>query len=180
MGGLPPIARGRGDSGVRSGSHAETLVRMFSPRFKDRALLIERDVEALGAVFLDMAKAHVDKKLIAWIPANAAPLEGEKPDPLIVPPAPGFVALPFQFSDLDDDAVVTIDSHSSSPAFSAEAKQLVFDLLKIGAMAAEDVVQKVDIDDPEGLVAGIQRRAIARQKMEQEALALKAQTHSKK
>ena len=45
MMGLPPIAKGQGEQGVRSGAHADTLIRMFSPRFKDRALLVERDVE---------------------------------------------------------------------------------------------------------------------------------------
>ncbi len=72
MGGLPPIARGHGEAGVRSHNHAETLVRMFSPRFKDRALLVERDVEAEGALMLDMGRAHVDKKLVAWVPKEAA------------------------------------------------------------------------------------------------------------
>jgi hypothetical protein len=180
MGGLPPVARGRGDAGVRSGNHAETLVRMFSPRFKDRALLIERDVEALGALFLDMACAHEDKKIVAWMPKEAAPLEGDAPDLLIMPPAPGYVAVRFQSSDLSDDVVLTVDAHSSSPAFSQDARALVFDLFKIGAMSAEDVVQKVDVDDPEGLIAGIERRAIAKQKAEEQELALKAQTHSKK
>ena len=36
--GLPPIARGKGDTGVRSKSHADTLVRQFSPREHDDVL----------------------------------------------------------------------------------------------------------------------------------------------
>lgn len=162
MGGLPPIAKGRGESGVRSQAHAETLVRMFSPRFKDRALLVERSVEELGGLMLDLAKAHIDKDLTAWTPPQEAGLEAPaQADPMLIPPAPGFVPVKFKYSDIDDDCTLTIDAHSSSPAFSAEARALVFDLFKIGAMSAEDVVEHVDAPDPEELQAGITRRAAA-------------------
>jgi hypothetical protein len=181
IGGLPPIARGRGDAGVRSGNHAETLVRMFSPRFKDRALLVERDVEALGALQLDMARAHDSKKLIAWAAPDAIGNQGPTiNDPLLVPPSPGLIGVFFTYADLDEDMIVQVDSHSSSPAFASDARALVFDLLKIGAMSPEDVVQHVDVDDPENLIAGIERRALAAQKAQQEALQLKALTHAKK
>jgi len=159
MGGLPPIARGKGESGVRSQGHAETLVRMFSPRFKDRALLVERSVESLGALCLDLAKVHESKRIIAWVPEAAAGAEAQKPNPLIIPPAPGQVAVPFMFADLDEDMSLTIDAHSASPAFSAEARSTIYDLFKIGAASAEQVIEHVDAPDPEGLIAGVQRRA---------------------
>lgn len=158
MGGLPPIARGKGEAGVRSGAHADTLVRMFSPRFKDRALLIERSVEALGGLMLDLAKVHVAKKLTAWVPEQFAGPEKAAPNPLIVPPAPGLAQVIFRFADLDEDMTLTVDSHSSSPAFAMEARALVFDLFKIGAMTADEVVEHVDAPDPEGAIAGVQRR----------------------
>jgi hypothetical protein len=173
MGGLPPIAKGHGEAGVRSAGHAETLVRMFTPRFKDRALLIERDVEEVGALMVDLCKVHDPKKMIAWLPQELAGAEGVQANPLIIPPAEGLVAVPFSFHDLDDDSTVTIDSHSSSPAFQAEAKSLVFDLLKIGAMGPEDVVEHVDIGDPGELEAGIMRRRIAAAKAQQEEKQMK-------
>lgn len=157
MGGLPPIAKGRGEPGVRSQGHAETLVRMFSPRFKDRALLVERSVEAVGGTMLDLSRAHVAHKVIAWVPEQAAGGQGE-PDPLIVPPAPGQVPVPFTFSDLDDDVTVMVDSHSASPAFQAEARSELYDLFKIGAASVEDVIERSDISAPEELIAGVQRR----------------------
>ena len=160
MGGLPPIAKGRGESGVRSQGHAETLVRMFSPRFKDRALLVERDVEACGGLMLDLARVHIDKRLIAWLPEKYAGLEATKePNPFLVPPAPGLAPVEFTYSDLEDDMSLTVDSHSSSPAFQAEARSLAFDLLKIGAMAPDDLVEHVDAPNPEALIAGMERRA---------------------
>lgn len=181
MGGLPPIARGKGESGVRSGAHADTLVRMFSPRFKDRALLVERSVEALGGTMLDLAKVHIDKKLCAWVPEQFAGPEKAEPNPLIVPPVQGQVAVNFRMADLDEDMSLTVDAHSASPAFAMEAKALVFDLFKIGAMSADQVVDHVDAPDPEGITSGIERRdaqkaaqiaELTRQGQEHEALKL--------
>lgn len=159
MGGLPPIAKGRGEAGVRSQGHAETLVRMFSPRFKDRALLVERDVEALGGLMLQIARVHIDKKLIAWLPEQYAGVEKKaEADPFLISPAPGLVPVEFSFADLDDDMSVTVDSHSASPAFMADARALAFDLLKIGAMSPAEVVERSDVSNPDELVANIERR----------------------
>jgi hypothetical protein len=180
MGGLPPIAKGHGESGVRSAGHAETLVRMFTPRFKDRALLVERDVEGVGSLMLDLARVHESKKMVSWVPQELAGMEGVKPDPLIIPPAEGLIAVPFSWADLDDDVTVTVDAHSSSPAFSAEAKALVFDLLKIGAMGPEDVIEHVDIGDPGELEMGILRRRIAAAKAQKEEQHLKLVAGAKK
>ena len=180
MMGLPPIAKGQGDAGVRSGNHAETLIRMFSPRFKDRALLVERAVESFGALTLDLARAHVDRKLIAWVPEKAAGMEFVTPKAeleLLIPPAPGMVPVFFQFADLPDDVILTVDSHSSSPAFSNEAKSLAFDLLKVGAMSASELVEHVDVTDPDELQAGITRREIAKAEAVRHAEEMKLKAH---
>ena len=174
MGGLPPIAKGHGEAGVRSQGHAETLVRMFSPRFKDRALLIERDVEGLGGGMLDLGKCYHPKKLMAWVPEKAAGAEAPAKDSeFLVPPVPGQVPITFTLADLDSDMTLSVDSHSSSPAFSKEAEALMFNLLKVGAMGPEDVVMHTDAPDPEELVAGIQRRQLAKQQAEQQAEVLR-------
>ncbi len=183
MMGLPPIARGHGDKGVRSGNHAEALLRMFSPRFKDRALLVERDIEHCGALTLDLARAHVDKKMIAWVPAEQAGLENvssPEEQALLVPPAKGLVPVAFTFADLPDDITLTVDEHSSSPAFSAEAKALVFDMLKTGMMSAVEAVEHLDVTDPEMIQAGVIRREVARAEAAKEAEAVQLATHVKK
>ena len=180
--GLPPIAKGQGDAGVRSAEHAETLVRMFSPRFKDRALLVERDVESFGALTLDISRAHVADKMIAWAPAAAAGVEATddaKTDEILMPPpAPGQVPVYFSFADLPESLKLTVDSHSSSPAFAAEAKQLAFDLLKIGAMSPSDLIERVDVTDPDELIAGVTRREIARAEAEKKAQEMKLLMHA--
>jgi hypothetical protein len=162
VGGKPPITKGRGEAGVRSQGHAETLVQQSSPRFKDPALLIERSVESLGGLMLDQAKAHEATKLVAWVPEAAAGGEKASANPLITPPAPGLVPIYFHFADLDDGVTLMVDSHSSSPAFAAEAKALLYDLLKIGAISAEDVLERSDIGGVENLVAGLERREAAK------------------
>ena len=183
MMGLPPIAKGQGEQGVRSGAHADTLIRMFSPRFKDRALLVERDVEKFGALMLDLARAHIDQKMIAWVPKESAGFENSSPEgeeALLIPPAKGLVAVTFTFADLPDDVSLTVDSHSSSPAFSQDAKELAFNLQRIGAMSPAQLVDHVDVSDPDDLRANIMRREVARAEAAAKEQELKAQTHSKK
>jgi hypothetical protein len=180
MMGVPPIAKGHGEKGVRSGAHADTLIRMFSPRFKDRALLIERDVEHMGALTLDLSRAHIAKKLVAWVPeAEAGAQNVSAPDEalLLTPPAKGLVPVYFRYEDLPDDVTLTVDEHSSSPAFSSEAKGLIFDMLKTGMLSPIEAVEHLDITDPEGVQANIQRREIAQAEAKQQEQASKLALH---
>jgi hypothetical protein len=181
MMGVPPIAKGHGEKGVRSGAHADTLVRMFSPRFKDRALLIERDIERSGALTLDMARVHVAKKLVAWVPEAEASLQNvstPEENLLLTPPAKGMVPVYFSFDDLPDDVTLTVDEHSSSPAFSADGKALIFDMLKTGLLSPIEAVEHLDITDPESVQANITRREIAKAEAEQKEAQMKLAMHS--
>ena len=181
MMGIPPTAKGHGEKGVRSANHAEALVRMFSPRFKDRALLTQRDVESFGSYMFDLSKAHDAKKMIAWVEKPMAGVEAdEELTKFMVPPAEGMAPVLFTFNDLPEDLTLTVDSHSSSPAFSAEHKSTVFDLVKIGAMSPADAVGELDVTDPEALQMGIVRRDIAKAKAQKEAETLKLLSHAKK
>ena len=180
MMGVPPIAKGHGEKGVRSGAHADTLIRMFSPRFKDRALLIERGVEHMGALTLDLSRAHIAKKLVAWVPeAEAGAQNVSAPDEalLLTPPAKGLAPVYFSYEDLPDDVTLTVDEHSSSPAFSSEAKGLIFDMLKTGMLSPIEAVEHLDITDPEGVQANIQRREIAQAEAKQQEQASKLALH---
>lgn len=178
--GLPPIARGKNEPGVRSAGHADTLVRQFSPRFKDRALLVERSVESVGALFLDLARVHESKKLVAWVPHGEAGAQGEPANDLDVAPAKNFESVAFTFGDLPEDVSLTVDSHSSSPAFLAEARGLDFDLLKAGAMSPADLLDHVDAADPEAMRMELVRRDIARAEAEHAKNEAKAASHGRK
>lgn len=159
MAGFTPQMSGRGDSGVRSQGHAESLIRTGSPRFKDRALAVERQVEEIGGVCLDMLKAHVASPLEAWLPKEEAGIEGEIPpeDPLALPPIPGTVSVEFLFHDLPENAKVVVDSHSSSPAFSHETRTLMFDLLKVGAIDAEMLLTHLHPPGADSMIENLQR-----------------------
>jgi hypothetical protein len=179
--GIPPTAKGHGEKGVRSANHAEALVRMFSPRFKDRALLTQRDVESFGGFMLDMSRAHDAKKMCAWVEKSAAGVEGdEEVLKFAVPPAEGMVPVLFGFDDLSDDLTLTVNSHSSSPAFAQDHKSLTFDLVKIGAMSPADALDELDVTDPEALQMGVTRRDIAKAKAQQAAEQAKLQAHGGK
>ncbi len=179
--GIPPTAKGHGEKGVRSANHAEALVRMFSPRFKDRALLTQRDVESFGGFMLDMSRAHDAKKMCAWVEKSAAGVEGdEEVLKFAVPPAEGMVPVLFGFDDLSDDLTLTVNSHSSSPAFAQDHKSLVFDLVKIGGMSPADALDELDVTDPEALQMGVTRRDIAKAKAQQAAEQAKLQAHGGK
>ncbi len=178
MCGLPPIMKGRGEAGVRSAGHASNLLRMASPRFKDRALLVERSVEGLGGLMLNLAKAHEPTRLTAWVDKQAAGLEAAKENPLILSPAPGQAAVNFTFADLDDAMTLRVDAHSSSPAFADEAKADLYDRFKTGAVDAKGIIDHSDVTDPESAIASVERKEIAEaQAHEQELKAKQNRSH---
>jgi hypothetical protein len=160
MGGFPPVVQGQGESGVRSQGHAETLVRMASTRSKDRALGIERQIEEVGGLSLDMLREFLADQLPYWIKENeVGPFKGMELDPLLYePPAPGLVALPFQMHQLSDRFRVTVDSHSSSPIFAHEARELAMLLSARGAIGPEDLIRLLHPPEEEVLIADLETR----------------------
>lgn len=160
MGGLPPITKGHGESGVRSQGHAETLVRMASPRFKDRAILVERSIDEVGSLVLSLCKAHVGDKMTAWVNPKDAGIEQKSasPDTLQMPPVPGQIGVEFLYAQLPRNMVLQVEAHSSSPAFSNEARGLMFDLAKIGGASPEDVIERTHPPGEDELIAGTERR----------------------
>lgn len=143
MGGFTPTMSGRGESGVRAMAHADKLTRNAAPRFKDRALLVERQIESCGSLALDMLRAHCPDPLLAWVPKKESGAEGGVVNGFEFeqPPAPGLVPLPFTFYELPGNCRVSVDSHSSSPAFADESKGLLFELFKTGAIDVETLLR---------------------------------------
>lgn len=165
MAGFTPTMSGRGESGVRSQAHSETLVRTSSPRFKDRALLIERQVEEIGGLAFDILRAKIETPLVAWVMPKDETIEASIPLPneLEEPPIKGMKPIQFTFHDLGGDAKVVVDSHSSSPAFSQETKSLMFDLYKIGAVDAESVVSHTHPPGQDKIIEDLKRKEIDKQ-----------------
>lgn len=137
VGGFTATMQGRGDANVRSQAQAETLVRTASPRFKTRALKIERSVENAGNLMLDVLRARYTRKVAGWTkpgeePPNAAPQAWWRN--FLQSPAPGMHRIEFLMHDLPAEYQVRVDSHSSSPAFSYESRELAFALANRGAI----------------------------------------------
>jgi hypothetical protein len=168
MGGFTPSMAGLGDQGVRSNSQVESLIAVGSPEIKDRALLVEETVEELGGLALDILKAKDPTRLVGWIMPGDESVVAEiaaHDDNLVELPAKGMKPVPFILHQLSDDLTVRVDSHSSSPAFAHETQQLMFALAKIGAASPEEVVARVHPPNEEGIIAGIERRAIAQSEL---------------
>jgi hypothetical protein len=162
--GLPPVLQGRGEAGVRAQGHAETLTRNATPRFKDRALSIERSVSDIGQLALNMLRAMEDQTLYAWVkPDTLDVVAKETPDaPEMEPPAPGMKAVPFTFAHVPSLAKVRVDSHSSSPVFIYEHQQLIFQLARLGVLSPEDIVEHIHPAGEEDVLDEIQEREIKR------------------
>lgn len=177
IGGLPPVVQGRGESGVRAQGHAEVLAHMASPRFKDRALLVERQVSCIGGLGLAMMKARFAQVLTGWLmPSDQTFVErllmkiGIKPegitdklipdDDIKLPPAPNMKPVPFIMHQLPKNAKVTVSSHSSSPALSRDTRSLLFDLFKLGILSPEQLVSNVNPPNVEEVLEDLKRKQI--------------------
>src|SRR5262249_51573997 len=115
LGGFTPTLQGRGEGGVRAQAHAETLVRTASPRFKNRALRIERSVEAAGGLMIDILRARLPDKLSGWMkPGESIGVEAPEAwwKRMFVAPAPGMRKVEFIMYDLPATCKVMVDSHS--------------------------------------------------------------------
>jgi hypothetical protein len=157
MAGMTPTMSGRGESGVRSQGHSDALTKNASPRFKERALGIERQIEAMGGKKLDMLKAHVPYSMEAWVPQKEAGIQGAVPvDFKEQPPVPGTVPVEFTFYDLPDDCKVLVDSHSSSPAFSQESQTKIFDALKMGLIDPEYAIEHLHLPSADSAIESLQ------------------------
>jgi hypothetical protein len=118
--GITPVLAGRGESGVRSKSHAESLSRLGSSRAKKRALIIEDSLEKMATLFLKCIQKYQPIKL--------------KDDD-------GAPFLPAQFTN---DYIVKVDAHSNSPIFTEDQRNLAFSLFQAGAIDRESLIELVD------------------------------------
>jgi hypothetical protein len=132
LGSFPDILQGKGEPGVRAGTHANTLLKTASPTLRDRSLLVERQC----AVHADLTLAIMEAKdpRFHWTDGTTAATADETK---------------FLLSDLPDDWRVTVDSHSSSPIFANENEQLIFASHKIGIVDDEYVLDNLPYPNKE-------------------------------
>jgi hypothetical protein len=123
--GFQNILSGQGEAGVRSGNHASTLMRTASPRLRDRAILVERQCSELGNKAFELIRAKEAK--VHWTTDD----DDERKE--------------FLLSAIPDDYRVVVDSHSSSPIYEEDHKQLAMMLLKAGVIEGDSVLDLVHI-----------------------------------
>ena len=69
LGGFPELLQGKGEPGVRAGSHASMLMKTASPSLRDRSLLVERQCATCADLTLQIMEAKDDAHLneqAAW------------------------------------------------------------------------------------------------------------------
>lgn len=162
MAGFTPTLQGRGESGVRAAGHSESLTKNASPRFKDRALGVERSVEGLGGLGLDYLKVNVGDKLTAWVMPKEKSIETIEIDPILAePPVQSMLPIEFLYHQLPENCKVVVDSHSSSPAFSHETRGLLFDLFKAQAIDKKQLITHTSPPGSDTMIEDLDRAEIA-------------------
>jgi hypothetical protein len=123
LGGFTDLLQGRGESGVRAGIHANTLMKTGSPRLRDRSLLVERQCAKAADLTLTLKTAKDGGRY--WTKAETLQ---------------DITDSTFLLTDLPDDRRVGVDSHSSSPIFADDHQQLTAFGLKAGFIDGEEAI----------------------------------------
>ena len=157
VGGFGNILSGQGESGVRAGNHADTLVKTASPRLRDRSLIIERQYAAFGDTYLSYMEAK-DGNEYYTDPDNVSETG-------------------FYLDQLPDDRHVMVDSHSSSPIYENDHSNLTAFGLKAGLIDGEDAIENLNFQNKDELKRKWKKREDAKAKFIQDhpELLLKAQ-----
>ena len=139
--GFSPIMSGQGEPGVRAGVHAQTLVRTSSPRLIDQAARIERQLAETGHMGLRIQQAM---------------------DPFVYQTEDTHIE--FTLAQLPDGYQVIVDSHSASPAFAEDNRQLAIALARAGAVDAEDLVHMLHPPGAQLILSRLRKRQKEQQK----------------
>lgn len=148
-GGMTPTLQGQGEAGVRSAAQGQQLLRMSTPRLRDKATLVEAQVSDLGHLAFKMMQVKEGRVF-------QTDEEGGQP------------GRQFTLSQLPPDAIVSVDSHTSSPAFSGDNMQTAFALIKVGAIDQEDLLNMVQPPHVDELILKFRARQKAAAAKEQQ------------
>ncbi len=153
LGSFPDIMQGKGESGVRAGTHANTLLKTASPTLRDRALSVERQCAGCADLTAALMEAKESRKF--WTKGDK--LEDAEQSS-------------FLLTDLPSDWRITVDSHSSSPIFADESQQLIFALRKTGDVDGEYAIDNLPLPNKEAAKATLKAKQAAGEKKQQDLL----------
>jgi hypothetical protein len=132
--GFTPIMGGQGEPGVRAGVHAQTLVRTSSPPLITQAARIERQLADAGYLAFRLMQSMDPSVYITESGAH------------------------FTLAQLPEPFQVLVDSHSASPAFAEDNRQLAIGLARAQAIDAEDLVRMLHPPNAELILARLKQR----------------------
>ena len=148
MAGFGNILSGQGEPGVRAGNHAESLIRTASPRLRDRSLIIERQcADAADKMFAKMRVIDGDKYTTAL--EEGGPRE-------------------FILEQIPDDYEIQVDSHSSSPVYEQDHKEMIGFGLKSGFIDGHSAIEYLPFPNKDYLQARFKEIEATKAKAEQE------------
>jgi hypothetical protein len=133
--GFTPVMSGQGEPGVRAGVHAQTLVRTSTPRLIDQAARIERQLAESGYLCYRLMQAM---------------------DPSIY--VTGDNKIEFILKNMPDEFQIQVDSHSASPAFAEDNRQVAIALARAGAIDGEDLIHMLHPPGAELLLSRLRQR----------------------
>lgn len=157
LGGIPPLLKGHGESGVRSAGQAQKLMDAGASRIKKCALHLEDSIERHVNLRTKLIQKYDDTKI------NFVDLEGNMEQ---------FV--PEQFSV---PFIVKITSHSASPIFIESLKDdaaFLFDKGIIDGNMLAEIIQFPMLNRIRVYLEAKQRAAAAEAASQEQAMALKA------
>ena len=147
--GFPEIMQGKGEEGVRAGSHANTLMKTASPTLRDRSLIVEQQCASAADLTLTLMEAKDSKKY--WTDGSDIKKIEET----------SFVLA----ADMPEDWRVSVDSHSSSPIFSDENQQLVFAAHKMGIVDGHYVIDNSNLPNKENAKTALRAKEAQQAKL---------------
>lgn len=139
----PPIVQGRGERGVRAGAHAETLMLAASARERRPALRTVRQCGDMGDLALDI-----------WRVKDATVLASKGGD--------------FTAESLPDGFHVYCNGYTASPMFASEYLNKITELVRVGAVGPEQVLDLINIEGYDLLRNALEQREAAQAKFIQE------------
>lgn len=144
-GGFTPVTTGQGEAGVRSGVHAQTLVRTSTPRLIAPAASIERNLAEVGELAVRLMQAQ-DPRVYVTTDQN----------------------IHFYLEQMPDNFQIEVDSHSASPIFREDNAQVAAFLVKTGAIDSEDAIRLMHPPQTDRLLArlNIRQKAMARKEQQ--------------
>ena len=164
MTGMTPTLQGMASPSVRSHGQTGQLTTNAAPRFKKKAIRIERSVQAAAALLFNLLRAKSTDLITAWVmpgEATAPQMRGRLIDPSVEPPAEGMKPYQFYMYEMPNNVRVMVDGHSSSPAFGDEATEKAITLRKGNALSTPSFIEAINPSDPDALVAEADAAQIA-------------------